>query len=407
MNAPAAAEKFCKALRVALITGFVLALWLPLLDSFFGLDATPPANENRQFAKFPELKGIAGLKSFLAGVEAYFNDHFGFRKRLVAWNNQWKHDWFHEAPFSSVLAGRDGWLFFTSDQMVEHFTGLARLTAEDLDTWQTLLEARRDWLARLGTKYVFVIAPDKPSVYPEYLPDWLKKGEQPLKLDQFISHMKANSTVPVLDLRGPLLAAKSTSLVYPLTDTHWNSLGAFIACREIIQTLSHEFPELLLQPLSLDAFERKPLPAYQGDLARMAGQMTPETNLFTLTPRPPLTPLDQTNGKSRPQKRWPQVDPIITLNPTARGEAILFRDSFANNMIPFLGYRFNETVYVGRLAWDFAFLERERPAVVIDEVAERTFNILDPKILLRAHLEATQNFHALAPHSESSGSGKP
>jgi len=43
MNAPVAAEKFCKALRVALIAGFVVALWLPLLDSFFGLDAAPPA----------------------------------------------------------------------------------------------------------------------------------------------------------------------------------------------------------------------------------------------------------------------------------------------------------------------------------------------------------------------------
>jgi len=94
MNAPVAAEKFCKALRVALIAGFVVALWLPLLDSFFGLDAAPPANEKRQFAKFPECKSIGGLKSFLAGLEAYFNDHFGFRKQLVIWNNQWKQAWF-------------------------------------------------------------------------------------------------------------------------------------------------------------------------------------------------------------------------------------------------------------------------------------------------------------------------
>jgi len=91
-------------------------------------------------------------------------------------------------------------------------------------------------------------------------------------------------------------------LVYPLTETHWNSLGAFIACHEIIQTLSRELPELLLQPLSLDAFERKPLPARQGDLARLAGQMTPETNLFALTPRPPLTPLDQTHGQIPPHR---------------------------------------------------------------------------------------------------------
>jgi len=85
------------------------------------------------------------------------------------------------------MTGRDGCSFWRPIRWLSHYTGLARLTPEDLDTWQKLLEARRDWLAQLGTKYVFVIPPDKHSVYPEYLPDWLKKGEQPSKLDQFIN----------------------------------------------------------------------------------------------------------------------------------------------------------------------------------------------------------------------------
>src|SRR5437016_14294834 len=125
MNAPLAAEKVRKSLRLILIAGFVALLWLPTLDSFFGLDSTIPPNENRRFAKFPEFGGVARSKQFIGDLENYFNDHFGFRKRLVTWNNEWKHEWFHEAPFSSVLTGRDGWLFLASYRMIEHYCGLS------------------------------------------------------------------------------------------------------------------------------------------------------------------------------------------------------------------------------------------------------------------------------------------
>lgn len=389
MNPPAISESIRKGAQLLLIAAFLLILWLPTLDSIFHLDATPPANENREFARPPEFKGFKHSKAFLAGSEAYFNDHFGFRKQLVTWNNNWKHKLFHEAPFSSVITGSDGWLFLASYQMVEHYTGLLRWTPDELDAWQKVLEARRDWLARRGIKYLFVVPPDKHSIYAEHLPEWLKKSDQPSKLDQFVAHMKARSTVEILDLRGPLLAAKHKALIYPLTETHWNHLGAFLASEEIIKALARQLPEL--QPLSPDAFERKSLPDRQGDLARLAGQSQPEPDQFELLPRPPLAPLTQITGKALPQRRWPQPDPVITQNPNARGKAILFRDSFADNLVPFLGHHFGETIYLWRHNWDYAFIEQEKPTVLIDEVLERTFNQQSPLNLLRFHLEQVEH----------------
>jgi alginate O-acetyltransferase complex protein AlgJ len=382
MKAPATLEKIRRLIRALLIASFLVVLWLPALDSFLGLDSTPPPNENRTFATFPSFDGPGKSQQFIRGVDAYFTDHFGFRKRLVTWNNEWKNKWFHEAPFSSVMAGRDGWLYLASYQMVEHYTGLSRFTPEDLSDWQKLLEARRDWLARFNTKYIFVIPPDKQSIYPEHLPEWLKKSNRPPKLDQFVEHMKTHSTVEVLDLRNPLLEAKQTEQVYPLTDTHWNQLGAFIGCQEIIKALVRQLPNL--HPLSLEQFERKPEPDRQGDLARMAGQAQLEPKQFSLVPRPPLAPLQRTTGKALPSKHWPLPDPVITLNPNARSEAIVFRDSFSDNLIPFLGYHFNQVIYISRFEWDTAFIEREKPMVVIDELLERSFNIQNIGPLQRA-----------------------
>src|SRR5436190_21050559 len=104
--------------------------------------------------------------------------------------------------------------------MVEHYTGLARFSEQELKDWQELLEGRRDWLARRGCKYLFVVPPDKHSVYPEYLPDWLIKSETPSKVQQLIAHMKAHSTVPTLDLREALVEAKQGAVLYQMTDTH-------------------------------------------------------------------------------------------------------------------------------------------------------------------------------------------
>ena len=161
-------------MAVVLMLCFGVLLWLPTLDFFFGLDQTQKPDENRAIAKLPVLPAsLAGLHDFPAGLDAYFRDHFGFRNRLIRWERRWKHDLFKESASPDVIMGRNGWLFFSGDYMMEHFEGLRVFPAEELRNWQTLLEKRRDWLARRGIKYLFVITPDKQSIYPELLPEWL------------------------------------------------------------------------------------------------------------------------------------------------------------------------------------------------------------------------------------------
>ena len=103
-------------------------------------------------------------------MEAYFNDHFGFRKRLIRWYRLWRLDLFRDQKgFRSVIAGKDGWYYFNENQMVEHYRGTLQFTPEQLQDWQKYLESYREWLAQRGIKFLFVVAPDKESIYPENL----------------------------------------------------------------------------------------------------------------------------------------------------------------------------------------------------------------------------------------------
>lgn len=375
MNQTAANPFLTRWTNRVLIGLFIVILWLPTFDTFFHFDYAPVPNEKRLLAAFPKFEpGLGGLKKYTAGLEAYFNDHFGCRKRMVKCNNKWKWKLFRDQSLRhDCIVGRDGWLYLAECQMVEHYRGVLQFTPEELRDWQALLERRRDWLAQRGIKYCFVIVPDKQSIYPEFLPLWLTKARPETKLDQFFAHMRAHSTVEILDLLEPLRTARTIASTYFKTDTHWNQFGAFQSCQELVKSLSKQLSGLRLVPLDSFYLTNKIEPG--GDMAKFLGLNLTEHNAVYLTPKPGLPPLEISTV---PRDK---LDPLFTKNPQARGSAIVFQDSFGKYWPPFLGYDFGKVAYIWQYHFDTALIEREKPLVVISEMVERNFNVTNPKEL--------------------------
>lgn len=363
----------------ALVVVFFIALGLPLLDFFFHIDPTSQPSENRLLAALPPRPdGVGGVKNFLTGCDAYVTDHFGGRKVLVMWHKKLKWSLFHEKKLhEDVLVGTDGWLFFSGAQMVDHARGAMQFSAVELENWRKLLEHRRDWLAARGIKYLFVVAPDKQSIYPEFLPVWLRPlvKDSHTKLDQFIAHMHAHSTVEILDVRPALLAAKHLAPLYQMTDSHWNEIGAFVACEALVRALAEK--QLSgLEPVSLEDFNRTNLVAPGGDLMRYLGVSLTESNTFSFTPKPGLPALEV----FIPTGEHTQ-DTSYAKNSQGHGRAIIFHDSFGRYWVPFLGYQFSEVNFYWKRFLDPVEIERQKPVVVINEMVERGFNVADPNAL--------------------------
>lgn len=377
-----------------LIIVFAILLWMPTVDYFVHVDRAQAPDENRLPAPSPRLGrlDVAGARTFLAGTEAYFNDHFGFRRQLIRWNHQWKDRLYRSGRSADqVIVGQNGWLFFTEGQMIEHFLGLEQFTPRQLQAWQRLLERRRDWLAARGIKYLFVVPPDKQSVYPENLPAWLldaRPAGHPTKLDQFLEYMKAHSTVEVLDLRPALLAGKKIAPTYLQNDTHWNWYGGFLGSQEMIKALSHQMPDL--PPLRMEDFDWTNAPAAGGDMARILGKKEqPEKNNFVFTPKPPLV---------APQS-WQITNIIRIRNPNDQAKVnylventnlanqpvdlVVFHDSFGKAFRQFLGYSFHRIVFVWEnKEFNPRIITDNHPQIVISEMLERYFNIEDPDEML-------------------------
>src|SRR2546421_3554931 len=99
-----------------LSAAFFILLWLPLVDWAFHLDHAPMPNEKRAPARFPDLaSGARRWHQLVSDLDAYYSDHFGFRNRLIRWNNRWKRKWFKESSVADVMIGRQGWLYFTGN----------------------------------------------------------------------------------------------------------------------------------------------------------------------------------------------------------------------------------------------------------------------------------------------------
>ena len=368
-NPPTTNRIVTRMMNVILATVFLVLLWLPTLDTFFHFDQTPAFNEKRLPAQFPRFNsGFAGLKKYVGGLEAYFNDHFGFRSQLIHWHARWQLEFFNIGR-TDVMIGKEGYLYFdeVGMHMIEHYQGTLQFSPQELAALQQLHEYRRDWLAQRGIQYLFVVVPDKQSIYPEYLPSWLKAGRQHTKLDQFVSYMHGHSTVMVLDLRPALRAARRIAPTYYKTDSHWNFFGGYVASEEIIKALSGKIPGLA--PLPLDSFELKKEKLERGDLTTMLGVYADE-DYFALLPKTNLPPLVET--VQNPEFRVPTY---YTCNTNASGSCVVFRDSFGPNLQPFLGYHFKTVGYFwGPGGFETNIIEKMKPDVVISEIVERHFN---------------------------------
>ena len=365
---------------------FLATLALPGLATLAGVDAEVDAGvdagvtrgENRDLAPAPVVAPSWPAVSRLpAAFTTWFQDHFAFRRRLVQWQAAFRLLALRVSPSPTVIRGKDGWLFYADDGALDDYLNAVPFTDADLARWTTTLQHTQDRLHAQGITYLFVIAPDKHAIYPEFLPDGLQRTPGPSRADQLVAHLRAHSTVPVLDLRPALLEAKRDARNYHRTDSHWNDLGALVASQQILGRL-HELTGgrlPALAPLPASAFDRRDRRAPGKDLARMLGL---ERWLSEDDPR--LRARDARARVVEPPDPAPGDDTGYDIGRLATEvaqpdlpRAVIYRDSFGSALVPFLAEHFSRALYLWEYDVNPRTIEQERPQVVIHEWASRRF----------------------------------
>jgi hypothetical protein len=198
-----------------------------------------------------------------------------------------------------------------------------------------------------------MLAPNKASIYPEYLPDWAK----PRLGSPIDALMLTPSANLYIDFRPALLAAKGNFMetLYYRTDSHWNSLGAGIAFKALADNVGL-FDTTLQWPFALNVRVLQTDTRNGGDLSKLLhtadGLSDREPNVEIVGDTSFQTAIfdpdsNQTHPSGSVQFESSTKPLLLTSHHALNTRKVLWlRDSFGAALVPFMAATFSETMQV-------------------------------------------------------------
>lgn len=357
---------FAATLYGTLLLGFfAVATTLGGVLTFVG-NPDPMANEKRRLAQLEIPQSLAQWEQFPKRFDAFFGDNFGFRQALIRLDSKLSLALLGRSSSDRVVVGKNNWLYFAGEHSIELYQNALSLSDSDLELMKQRIAGRRDRLAAKGVGYEFAIAPDKHTIYPEFMPARFLRKQKPSQYSQTMEMAKA-AQLPVVDLRPILLAAKPSGPLYLRDDTHWNDLGVSVALPPIFDAMRPKF-DIAAPKLSPDDFELKPVKT--GDLAEMAlinrSETAPVLKDAALPCRYEVT---EKNWDSEGRRLYTR-----THCPDKGGKLLFIHDSFGQALVPRLAAQFGDMAAFWARPTDEQFdalVAQEKPDFVLEERAER------------------------------------
>ncbi|MCR4657183.1 MAG: hypothetical protein K5770_13325 [Lachnospiraceae bacterium] len=354
-----------KAYDIIFILTVMVLLLIPSLGMIFY--PTTVSYENRELKELPVVFTPDGSfnRGFFDEVSDYAADHIALRNEISALYAVANAGIFSVSARDSVILGEDGWLYYTASS--DDYLHKDLISGRELFNIAHNMALMQEYCRLLGKEAVFIIAPNKNSLYGEHMPKAYKDAK--LRFDNEYSDMER--LMPYLSAEGvnhidleELLRARDETLYYK-TDSHWNNKGALIVYRELMEKAGVRAPDFSQEApgVSVD---------FTGDLNKMLYGMAakPEERLEYIKDR---TYFYYKDGEAINIEDSEMVEnnEVETVNPYGSGNLLMYRDSFANSLIPYLSQTFSYAFYSKIVPYNLTDLVTKAPDYVIIEKAER------------------------------------
>jgi hypothetical protein len=215
---------------------FVFFLLAPTLAWMAGLEFG--INVDRLGLKPPRLYPQVLLDNeYYLSFDQYFNDSFSIRGPLIYAKNWLDYHIFHTSDSREVHVGSNKWLY--GRKSIKDFRKEACNDNAYVEQLTLELHALEKIIEASGRRFLFTIAPNKSTIYPEFV-GFVPKGKQcnSSLYDLFLDKITAHPLNSFIMLDGTLREGKKNqALLYDKDDTRWNSLGAMIAAKPILKKM--------------------------------------------------------------------------------------------------------------------------------------------------------------------------
>lgn len=317
---------------------------------------TAENRENRPLAREAELFDRSGLNlSFPKDFDDWWEDHFGLREELVTAFHGLTISAVRDTLNDKVIVGRGNYLYYS--ETLDDYLHINLLSDAQIRQAADVLRLIGEYCESRGMRFIFMNAPDKCTVYPEYMPSYLAPADGASNMERLYAALDGCG-VETLDLASLLISCKDEGDLYYEQDTHWNARGARIAYRAIM--------ELAAGSAEYDAYESdsgNEKYGWRGDLHEFVLPAAEGT----------LKYVEYASGgdyETDPGANASRDNAFGTVSDKNDLRLLMFRDSFAEALIPLISANAGRAVYSKEFPYNFV-AESEDFDVVIIELVER------------------------------------
>lgn len=328
---------------------------LPML--LFPIAGEKTSAEKRELAAFPSLFEEGRFNaSFSQELDAWITDHFSFRSELITANNLLKATLFSTSDEDQVIVGQEGWLYFA--ETADDYLGQNRMSEGEIESVASVLRLMEEYVAGRGGRFVFAVAPNKNTVYPEYMPSYYRRTQKETNLDRVTRRLAGEAYFA--DLKGALLACGEQT--YHARDSHWNNLGALQGYNAIMKAAGRPH-----ETYAGEDWEWRRI--WEGDLDAM---------IFPKLGYKDLQAVFSTEWSYTYTSNFHSEEDILiaTRNEEAEGSLLVFRDSFSNALLPFLAEQYETAKFSRAVPYTLHELETTAYTTVVVEIVERNLGNL-------------------------------
>lgn len=343
-------------MRKYLPTLFLIIFLAVLLVPSLGLFVWGPSeSENGEELTMPVLysEEEGFNRNYLQDLGTLFESRFALRKQLVTAYSMITGKIFGTSSQSGVIVGEEDWLFFNDTLADYQRTNI--LTDRQMHNAVRHLELVNEYCESNGIDFLFVIAPNKNTLYPQYMPYYLIQGEG-LSNRQILDGMLDDTNVDYIDF-GTVDAFNDPDAVYYFhRDSHWNNTGAAIASDSILDLIGAGHHDYLEEAV----FTAE---GHMGDLEQM---IYPEAvrgeNDTVFEVMPEFTYVNEVESN---------FDFRIETIADGSGSLLMYRDSFGSGILPYMAEPFAHAFFSRSNACQVNDFISFMPDYLVMEKAER------------------------------------
>ncbi|KSH55879.2 hypothetical protein IPC19_05560 [Pseudomonas aeruginosa] len=289
-----------------------------------------------------------------------------------------------------VIIGKDGWMFlgdsFESTVTAKR-TGITSAGIAKANIINDFSKEWRSWFSSNGVRsYYVLIGPDKSTIYPENLPDWAAPSDN--SIAKYLHDKSPDIFVypknEIIDMK-----SRSSAPLYYKTDTHWNTLGAWVSFNSMMECIESDIPNI--------SIPKAPKPESVNIRKRGGGDLSAFQRI-----RPYITDTEvDLSDNSIRKMQVSQVDfqsmkpvysgdniqvtaPVKPLLVQSKGalnnnRVLWLRDSFGSAISPLMAATFSETLQLHHQSSSPKIIadlvEKYKPDIVIVTIVERNTRI--------------------------------